>query len=167
VLELLVLILLLLLLVLSLGLPLLLSPDSRAPAIISFGILSAFVAATIWSTDAWWILLPIAALVAWVVRWDRTPQNIPVTEGALDARGRSAATRLRLRLWGAAILAGPVLFGLLFVLPFGSAAYIVLPCLAVIMVAVTLFRFSCYRSALRDYEAGPEPETTASPAAVG
>src|SRR5438128_6544567 len=103
VLELLILVTLLVLLVLSLGLPLLLSPDSRAPANISFCILTAFVAATIWATEAWWCLLPIAALIFWVVRLDGKKMAAPVAD--LDGKRRSAATRLRLRLWAAAMLA--------------------------------------------------------------
>jgi hypothetical protein len=163
--ELLILSLLLVLLVLSLGLPLLLSPDSRAPVMISFCILTAFVAAIIWSTGAWWILLPIAALIFWAVRLDGRDRETPV--GDLDRRGRSAPTRLRLRLWGAASLAVPALFAALFFVPFGSAVTFVVPGMAIAMAAMTLFRYSFYRSALRDYEAGPGPETTATPAALG
>jgi hypothetical protein len=163
--ELLILSLLLVLLVLSLGLPLLLSPDSRAPAMISFCILTAFVAAIIWSTGAWWCLLPIAALIFWVVRLDANEAGAPVA--ALDRRGRSAPTRLRLRLWGAASLAVPALFAALFFVPFGSAVTVVVPGMAIAMAAMTLFRYSFDRSALRDYEAGPGPETTATPAALG
>ena len=163
--ELLILSLLLVLLVLSLGLPLLLSPDSPAPAIISFCILTAFVAAIIWSTREWWCLLPIAALIFWVVRLDGKDAGAPVA--GLDRRGWSAATRLRFRLWCAAIAAGHLLFAALFLLPFGSAVAFVVPGIAIAMVAMTLFRYSFYRSALRDYEADPGPQATATPAALG
>jgi len=165
VLELLILIALLVMLVLSLGLPLLLSPDSRAPAIISFCILTAFVAAAIWSTGEWWCLLPIAVLIFWVVRLDGSDREAPLD--ALDRRGRSAPTRLRLRLWAAANLLVPALVASLFVLPAGSAVSFVIPGMAIAMVAVTLFRFSFYRSALRDYEIAPGPDSPSSSAPPG
>ena len=44
---------------------------------------------------------------------------------------------------------------------------VTVPGIAIAMVAMTLFRYSFYRSALRDYEAGPGPEVTATPAALG
>ena len=158
---------LMVLLVVALGLPLLLGPDSRAPAILSFGILAAFVAVTIWFTDGWWILLPIAALIVWVVRWDGKARGAPAPYEPVTRSGMSAATRLRFRLWCTANLAVPMLIAALFMLPAGSAVAVVLPGIAIAMTAMTLFRFSFYRSALRDYEAAPGPEATASPAASG
>lgn len=167
VLQPLILILLLVLLVVALGLPFLLGPDSRAPAIISYSLLGAYVAATIWATRAWWVLLPILVLVAWVVRWDRRAQTAPIMEAKLDAKGWSRMTRLRFRLWCAANLAIPALIVSLFVLPAGSAIAFVIPSMAIVLAAMALFRFSFYRSALRDYEAAPGPAAPASPAGSG
>lgn len=155
------------LLVLALGLPLLVGPDSPVPDIIAFIILAAMVAAGVWSTGAWWILLPILALVALVVRMDREGRDAPVDHAAAGRARMSTRTRLRFRLWCAANLATPALIASIFILPSGSAGAIVLPCLMIAMAAMILFRFSFCRSARRNEDAMFGGTATASPAGLG
>jgi hypothetical protein len=141
---------LMVLLVLAMGLPLLVGAESRLPDILGFAMLTGIVAVSIWATGAWWIMLPILVLLAWVVRFDRPEGAGPANLPAPERRGMSAPTRLRFRLWLAALTATPVLIASLFVLPAGSAGTVVIPGLVVAMVAATLFRLSFYRAARRD-----------------
>ncbi len=55
------------LLLVVLGLPLLLEPDSPVPDLIGFFILAAMIGVCSWGMGAWWILVPVAALVALAV----------------------------------------------------------------------------------------------------
>jgi hypothetical protein len=167
VLQVLILIACMVLLVLALGLPLLVGPDSPVPDVMAFVILAAMIAAGVWSTGAWWILLPILALVALVVRMDREGRDAAVDHAAADRARMSTRTRLRFRLWCAANLAIPALIAALFFLPQGSAGAFVVPCLVIAMAAMTLFRFAFYRSARRDEDAMSEGAATASPAPLG
>jgi len=144
---------LMVLLVVVLGLPLVLESDSPVPDFIGVFILAAIVAIYVWGGGAWWILLPIAALLAWVVWLDKAGRAAPAAPAALDHRGWSARTRLRFRLFCAANLAIPALIASLFVLPEGSAGAFVVPLLVIAMAAMSLFRFSFYRAARRDEEA--------------
>jgi hypothetical protein len=148
VLELLILIICMGLLIAVLGLPLILGSDSPIPDYLGFGILAVPVALFVWG-GVWWILLPIAFLAALVIWMDRGGQHATVDPAALDHRGWSGRTRLRFRLWCLALFAPPLLFGSIFVLPEGSLL-IVVPSMVVAMAAMSLFRFSFYRSAMRD-----------------
>jgi hypothetical protein len=148
VLHLLILIILMALLVVVLGLPLLLGSDSPIPDYIGFGIVAAAVGFFVWS-GIWWILLPIAFLVALVVWMDSGGQDAPADPAGLDRRGWSARTRLRFGLWCAAILAIPALIASVFILPDGSVG-IVMSTMVIVMAAMSLFRFSFCRSARRD-----------------
>ena len=139
------------LLIAVLGLPLVLGSDSPIPDYLGFGIVAVPVALFVWG-GVWWILLPIAVLVAVVIWMDSGGRQAPADPAALDHRGWSARTRLRFRLWCLALLAPPLLFASIFVLPQGSLM-IVVPLMVVAMAAMSLFRFSFYRSAMRD-----EPE---------
>lgn len=151
VLEIVILIICMGLLIAVLGLPLILGSDSPVPDYLGFGILAVPVAWFVWG-GLWWILLPIAALVALVIWINRGGKDAPADPAALDQRGWSARTRLRFRLWCLALFAPPLLFASLFVLPEGSLMLVV-PLMVVAMAAMSLFRFSFYRSAMRD-----EPE---------
>jgi hypothetical protein len=148
VLELVILIICMGLLIAVLGLPLVLGSDSPIPDYLGFGIVALPVAWFVWG-GVWWILLPIAFLVALVIRMDKGGQQAPVDSAALDHRGWSGRTRLRFRLWCLALLGPPLLFASIFVLPEGSLA-IVIPSMVVALAAMSLFRFSFYRSAMRD-----------------
>ena len=163
--EVLILIAVVTLLTLTLGLPLLLRPDSLVPDLIAFGLLAVYVAFAIWASGAWWILLPILALAAWVVRFDDAGPAAPADPGP-DARGMSARTRLRLRLWRIARFAFLVPVAAFFFLPPGNANN-VLACMTVALVAAQLFRFSFYRAWQRDGEDRAEGVVPASPAASG
>ncbi|HYD11591.1 MAG TPA: hypothetical protein VEC11_01960 [Allosphingosinicella sp.] len=137
------------LLVVVLGLPLLLGSDSPVPDYIGFVILASMIALVVWGMGAWWLLAPIAFLVALTLWLDRAGGEAPVDPAALDERGWSARTRLRFRLWAAALLAPPLLIASLFILPEGSFS-IVVPGLVIAMTAMSLFRFSFTRSIRRD-----------------
>jgi hypothetical protein len=164
--EVLILIAVVTLLTLALGLPLLLKPDSLIPDLIVFVLLAAYVAFAIWASGAWWVLLPILALAAWVVRFDDAGPAAPA-DPFLDARGMSARTRLRFRLWRIAKLAILVPIAAFFFLPPGNASTI-LACMTVALVAAQLFRFSFYRAWQRDHEDRAEMSSArASPAASG
>ena len=143
------------LMVLLLGLPLLLPEGSPVPDMIAFGLLSIAVLAFVWSTGAYWTLLPILAVVGLGVWLDREgrepPSEIPRGAGT----GMSARTRLRLRLWRAASLATMALA----IAVVGSLATdlgatitmdLIAPCILVTLVASAAFRFSYNRSCRRD-----------------
>ena len=147
-LEIAILIICMALLIAVLGLPLVLGSDSPIPDYLGFFILAAVIAWFVWS-GGWWILPPIAALVALTVWLDRAGRDAPVDSAALDHRGWSARTRLRFRLWCLSLLAPLLLIGSLFVAPQGSLV-ILISCMPVAIAAMSLFRFSFYRSMMRD-----------------
>lgn len=155
VLETLILIFCLALLTLLLGLPLLLKPDSPIPDMIGFGILTLVVLAFVWSTGAYWIILPILAVVAFVAWLEREGQGGPEGGGG-GGTALSDRTRRRLRLWRAAnllqlaLLAGVVA---LIVSGIGTRAVDLVPWMLVTMVATAALRFSFYRSCRRDHRA--------------
>jgi hypothetical protein len=161
VIEMLILILCMALLILLLGLPLLVRPDSPIPDMIGFGILTFLVLAFVWSSGAYWIILPILALVGFVAWLDREGKSGPESCGGGEC-GLSDRTKLRLRLWRAAI-------GLQFALLVGVVAQIatgigmrsmdLVPWMLVTMVATVAFRFSFYRSCRRDQRALAGGET--------
>ena len=169
VLETLILVLCVALLTLSLGLPLLVKPDSLVPDMVAFGILAAVVLAFAWGTGAYWIILPILAVIAFVAWLDGERQSGPAApagkSGSRQApeggpgdsgTGPSDRTRLRLRLWRAAnglqlaLLAGVVV---LIATGIGGRPFDLVPWLMVAMVATAAFRFSFYRSCRRDERA--------------
>ena len=137
------------LLILALGLPLLVRPDSLAPDIVTLGILTAVVLGFAWGMVAWWILLPILALMAFVVWLERGDRQAPE-----DGNGWSDRITLRFRLWGAANLLQLVLIAC--VLAFSATGFgltAVKPMIAwmvVTMVAAAAFRFSFYRACRHD-----------------
>jgi hypothetical protein len=153
--------------ILLIGLPLLFRLGSPVPDLVGFAMLAAVILFYIWSMDAWWIILPIVALVALVVRLDRQGQ-----EARPDGEtGPSARTRLLLRLWRTAHHVQQVLIVFIlisFASGFGVAALgFVVSCMMIMLVASQLFRFSLARSARRDRnrpETGPQH---ASPAPFG
>ena len=158
------------LLVFVLGLPLLLRPDSPIPDIIAFCLLVAMVAAFIWGTGAWWILLPILALVALTVRLDRPAPAADLPEAGA---GMSRPVRLRFRLWRWAIGASFALTISVFVLPAvgqGRAVTgVVVPLMMVAMTAMALFRFAFTRACRREADGSPrgdDSSTATRPAAV-
>ena len=152
------------LLTLALGLPLLLKRDSLVPDIIAFGILAVAVVAFVWATGAYWITLPISALIAFVAWLDRGEQNRPTTlcdegenrrrdalgGGATGANGR---TQLRLRLWRAAIRVQLALVACVLILSaagFIRSIALIVPWMVIVAVAMVAFRFSFFRSCRRD-----------------
>jgi len=166
------------LLTLALGLPLLLKPDSLVPDIIAFGILAVAVLAFIWVMGAYWITLPILALVAFVAWLDRGEQSRPATLGdeggnrGRDALGGGATaangrTQLRLRLWRAAILVQMALVACVVILPaagFMRSIELIVPWMVIVTVAMVAFRFSFFRSCRRNQRAAAgEAGATASP----
>ena len=148
-LELLILFVLMALLIVVLGLPLLLGSDSLVPDYLGFGIVALAVGWFVWD-GLWWILPPIAALVALVVRLDKGGGDAPAEPASPERSGWSARTRLRFRLWCAASLAVPLLIACFFLLPDGTGVWVAIPGLVIAMAAMSLFRFSFVRSARRD-----------------
>jgi hypothetical protein len=136
------------------ALPPLFGSDSRLPDGIGFFVLAVMVAAICWLMGAWWVLLPIALLVAWVHWLDKEVRDGPADPAALDEDGTSARTRVRGVRWGTAAIVAASLFCASFVLPgIGAGAEILdllVPGLVVALVATGLFRFSYYRSVRRD-----------------
>jgi len=154
VLETLILIFCLALLTLLLGLPLLLKPDSPIPDMIGFGILTLVVLAFVWSSGAYWIILPILAVAAFVAWLEREGKG--GLEGGGGGTGLSDRTRRRLRLWRAANLLQFVLLVAVVVLlatGIGMRSKDLVPWMLVTMVATAAFRFSFYRSCRRDHRA--------------
>lgn len=159
----LILILCMVLLTLVLGLPLLLKPDSLVPDIIAFGILGVAVLAFVWGTGAYWIAIPILALVAFVAWLDREGQNVPATlsnegeDGRRDgpgggATGANRRTGLPLRLWRTALVVQTALVACALILPaagFIGFVELILPWMVITMVAMAAFRYSFYRSCTR------------------
>ncbi len=152
--ETLILILFVALLILALGLPLLVGPDSLVPDIVAFGILTVVVLGFAWGTGAWWILLPILALVAFVVWLERGGDRQAPENGSGGGNGWTSRTTLRFRLWRAANRLQLALIAC--VLAFsatGFALTAVMPLIAwmvVAMVAAAAFRFSFYRACRHD-----------------
>ena len=152
------------LLILALGLPLLLKRDSLVPDIIAFGILAVVVLVYVLVTGAYWITLPILALLAFVAWLDRGGQNAPETLGnggdnrggaplGGGASGANDRTQLRLRLWRTANRLQAVLVAC--VLIFAAAGFtrsieLIVPWIVIVMVAMAAFRFSFYRSCRRE-----------------
>jgi hypothetical protein len=156
--ELLILLAFVTLMTLALGLPLLLKPDSAIPDMIGFGIMSAAVLAFIWVLEAYWVILPILAVVALVVWLDRDRREGSTARAGNGATGGvSDRTELRFRLWRTfnrltLILAGSAL--LLFVTASGMAAVtFIAGWMLAAMVASAAFRHSFYRSCRRDQSA--------------
>jgi hypothetical protein len=150
------------LLVLLLGLPLLLPEGSPVPDMLAFGLLSIAVLAFVWSTGAYWTLLPIAAIAALVAWLDRERGELPREFSPGGGSGVSDRTRLRLRLWRAANrLMMVLLAGIAIALAAGLSATtindFVTPWILVALVAGAAFRFSYYRSCRRDGRA-PVPD---------
>ncbi|HEV7661500.1 MAG TPA: hypothetical protein VGO55_16800 [Allosphingosinicella sp.] len=141
-------------LTLALGLPLLLKPDSALPDMIGLAILAVLVLAYVWSSGAYWTLLPILAVPAFLAWLDR----------AGGETGAGDRTLLRFRLWRAANrLQLALIAGVLVLLAAGSGfdtLGLVVPWILVALVATAGLRHSFNRSARRDGcapagEAGP------------
>ena len=151
-----------LLIIVALGLPLLVRRDSLVPDIVALGILTVFVLGCAWGMGAWWIFVPIFAIVGFVAWLDRG--------GGLALDDRSGGgTTLRLRLWRAAqrlqlllmvcaLLLGATGFGLRAIQP-------VIAWGVVMWVAAAAFRFSFYRASRRSGRTGPEEAEAAEQAA--
>lgn len=145
------------LLTLALGLPLLVKPDSLVPDIFALGILTVVALGFAWGMGAWWILLPILALVAFVVWLDRSGDRQAPENGSGGGNGWSTRTTLRFRLWRAANRLQLALIAC--VLAFSATGFgltAVTPMIAwlvVTMVAAAAFRFSFYRACRHDRRA--------------
>lgn len=170
--DVLILIVCVVLLTLALGLPLLLKPDSVLPDILVFGILAVAVLVFVWGTGAYWIFLPILALLAFVAWLERDGQNWPnAGRDALDggAAGTNGPSQLRLRLWRTAIRVQIALVACVVILPVAGvtrSVQLIVPWMVVVLVAMVAFRFSFFRASRRDQLALPG-ETGARAAAEG
>ena len=142
------------LLVVVQGLPAILGSDSPVADGVGFVILAVMVAAIIWFMGAWWVLVPIAGLGAWVHWLDEEVRAGPADPAGLDENGTSARTRARGLRWRVAWIVAAALLVANFVLPGIGADIAVLeiliPGLVIVLVATGLFRFSYCRSARRD-----------------
>lgn len=152
--ETLILILFIALLTLALGLPLLVGPDSLVPDIVSLGILTVVVLGFAWGTGAWWILLPILALVAFVAGLERCGDRQAPQNGSAGRIGWTNRTTLCFRLWRAANRLQLALIAC--VLAFSATGFgltAVTPMIAwmvVTMAAAAAFRFSFYCACRHD-----------------
>jgi hypothetical protein len=135
------------LIIVALGLPLLVRQNSLVPDSVGFGILSLVVLGCAWGMGAWWIFVPILAIVGFVIWLDRGSRRSPED-------GSDGGATLRLRLWRAAQRLQLVLMvcGLaLFATGFGlRAAEPVIAWGVVMWVAAAAFRFSFCRACRHD-----------------
>ena len=152
------------LLALALGLPLLLKPDSLIPDIIAFAIVAAAVLAFVLGTGAYWITVPISALVAFAAWLERGGRNWPRTlaDGGVNRRaegpgagvaGTNGRTRFRFGLWRAAIRVQMAIGAcVVILLATGLTRFLelIVPWMAIVGVAMVVFRFSFFRSCRRD-----------------
>ena len=146
--EVLLLIAVMVLLVGLLGLPLLVKPESRIPDYIGCGLMAVIVLGYAWSASAWWVLLPVAGVIALVLWLDR--RRIP-DEPGVDGAGRDRAQQRFLYLRLANRIGFLICLGAVVI--FGSGARLVpvdviIGCLLTSLVATTAFRLS-YNNAVR------------------
>ena len=149
--------------VVALGLPLLLRRDSPIPDMIGHVILAFLVLGFVWISRVWWMLPAIVGIAALVVWMDRGK-----AEPARQDTDRSDRTRLRLRLWLAAVCLMVVTVALLWGslltgIGLGSIMKLVVPTLLLLLVASQAFRLSYYRSCRRDADGAAQGTEPSSP----